>query len=428
MNGRIRYKQCGNCDREAPLEAFYDALLPHLKAYGIAAEFPTDYPSTETYTAGIKFDIRIGEPPHAIRYDREQESLYGNGADFKRLEAVALSQLETGEELSLKIGIDNYHPPGFKLTVEFEGERAQVEAMQNAVEPVLARYKFNSVELEIKPLDKESQADDNAAETARASTANQSPSANNSPKTPATDYQTKTVVAERPARGTGFNLLMGAALLLIGIPAAVQFYSRLRYDGFPVKQKIFWGALSLIFIGAAAWSFVRAAKIYIQDERNKPQYEPIDPQTIPKPAKRVEVRAHLVPAVALAFLIVFFGGTSLIALSASSIGLTNLVVTAFSLSIIFVNSALFFRARRKSARAFDASGIERGDGRQFSWAEFRGTIIRTGNTRYGLKGVWRTELAFAGGEEAWLIANRIKNYDDVYALVNKLPRAVLKDP
>lgn len=107
MSGRVHYKQCGKFAQEAPLEAFYDALLPHLKAYGIAAEFPADYPSTETYIAGITFDTWIGEPPHAIRYDREQESFYSNAGDFKHLEAVALSHLGTGERLSLKIGINN---------------------------------------------------------------------------------------------------------------------------------------------------------------------------------------------------------------------------------------------------------------------------------------------------------------------------------
>ncbi len=76
-------------------------------------------------------------------------------------------------------------------------------------------------------------------------------------------------------------------------------------------------------------------------------------------------------------------------------------------------------------RVFDENGIERGDGRRFSWDEFRGVVIRTGNTSYGLRGVWRTEFAFAGGEEAWIIPNRVKNYDEISGYISRLPRAVL---
>lgn len=79
--------------------AFYAALLPHLKAYGITAEFPADKPSTETYISGIDFDIWIGKPPHAIRYGRTQESFYSLAYDDKLLEASALANLETGDKL-----------------------------------------------------------------------------------------------------------------------------------------------------------------------------------------------------------------------------------------------------------------------------------------------------------------------------------------
>ncbi len=411
-------------------------LLPLLKAYGVTAEFPADKPSTETYISGIKFDVWIGESPHAIHYGRTQESFYSNAFDDKLLEASALANLETGKKLSFKIISGNtvpvqYHSSGFSLTIEIAGEKEQVEAMRNAVEPLLARHRFDSVELEIKPLDEESQESVNTSKPEPDAGENysdrqpESPPAA-SPKILPADYQTKTVVPEQPTRSKGFNLLMGAALLLIGILVFIQFYSRLQYGGFLLKQKIFWGAVICIFIGAATWLFIRTFKIYRHEQLNKPQYAPIDWQMIAKPTGRIQVRSYRFPAIALTILIVFFGGATWIALFGSrEIRLTNLVSTAFSLSIIFVNGFLFFRAKRKSVRIFDENGIERGDGRRFSWDEFRGVVIRTGNTPYGLRGVWRTELAFTGGEKAWIIPNRVKNYDEIFGYISRLPRAVL---
>lgn len=442
MSRRIYYKQSGVfIHRQAPsLEEFYAALLPHLKAYGITAEFPADKPSTETYISGIKFDVWIGEPPHAIHYGRTQESFYSLAYDDKLLAADALADLETGEKLSFKISSSNsvpshYQSSGYSLTIEMAGEKARVEAMRNAIELLLVKHQFDSVELEVKPLAEESPGAVNPLKPEQDSATNkppqrrEAPLADNLPSKTSADHQTRTVVPEQPTRSKSFNLLMGAALLLIGIPVFIQFYSRLQYSGFLLEQKFFWGAVSLILIGAATRLFVRAFVIYRQEQLNKPHYEPIDWQTTAKPTNRIKVRSYRLPAVALAILIVFFGGATWIALFGSSkIRLTNSVVAAFSLSIIFANGFLFFRAQRKSARMFDENGIERGDGRRFSWDEFRGVVIRSANTRYGLRGVWRAELVFKGDEEAWIIPNRVKNYDEISAYLSALPRAVSVSP
>jgi hypothetical protein len=39
----------------------------------------------------------------------------------------------------------------------------------------------------------------------------------------------------------------------------------------------------------------------------------------------------------------------------------------------------------------------------------------------------RTELVFSNGGEAWIIPQKIKNQMEVFAFVDKLPHAVLKE-
>ena len=86
------------------------------------------------------------------------------------------------------------------------------------------------------------------------------------------------------------------------------------------------------------------------------------------------------------------------------------------------------RARRNAARSIDNSGITRGDGRHFSWNDFCGVVSQTAfNRRTQRKYVWRVELAFENGETAWLIPNRIKNYDEVFNYIANLPTATLKN-
>lgn len=411
MSEKFRYKQSGgfNFRNEPPLEEFYDALLPYLEAYGVTAKFPPNNPSTQTYTTGIEFDEWIGEPPHAVRYRRFQESLYSMGYDDKYLEAAALTHLETGETLSFKINITNdvpaQNPSGFWLTLYFEGEKTRIEAMRAAFEPIFIKYQFNSVELEIKPLVEESHL----------------------PEVLLKNRQAETVFPEQPARNPSFNFLMSAALSIIGIVLAVQTYSRLKLGGDFGRPELFFGTIALTFLSASLGLFVRAIKIVCQDKINKPQYEMIDRRMIPKLTSRIEIKYSRVPDVALACLVFFFGGVILFALFGSSIKPVNLVVVFLSLSILSVICFPVFRSKRKAVRLFDAGGVERGDGQRFSWQDFRGTVTRTGNTRYALKVVWRVELVFADGEEVWIISQRVKNYQEVFDFVNCLPTAVLKE-
>jgi hypothetical protein len=54
-------------------------------------------------------------------------------------------------------------------------------------------------------------------------------------------------------------------------------------------------------------------------------------------------------------------------------------------------------------------------------------VTQKARNRYARQYVWREELVFSGGEEAWIIPNRIKNYDEVFAYLDTLPRAVFKE-
>ena len=72
----------------------------------------------------------------------------------------------------------------------------------------------------------------------------------------------------------------------------------------------------------------------------------------------------------------------------------------------------------------DNSGVTRGDGRHFAWQDFCGVISQTAfNQRTQRRYLWRKELAFADGETAWIIPNRIKNYNEISAFLDTLPRA-----
>lgn len=150
MIDNINYEEFGEIAGKMPLESLYGAMLPILKNYGLTAEFPADKPSLDYSTNGIEFAVLIGESPSAMHYIKWQESPYANGGLELTLESDTLVHTKTGDKLSLKIFITDYisgmtHANGVLwLTVNFRGEESEVEALKNAVAPVLTEYKFNS--------------------------------------------------------------------------------------------------------------------------------------------------------------------------------------------------------------------------------------------------------------------------------------------
>ena len=97
------------------------------------------------------------------------------------------------------------------------------------------------------------------------------------------------------------------------------------------------------------------------------------------------------------------------------------------MSVLVAICYLMIRAKRRAVRQFDASGITRGDGRHFAWNEFQGVLSRIDINYAREKYAWRVELAFANGEKAWIIPNRIKDPEEVFTYVAALPGARLKD-
>lgn len=189
-------------------------------------------------------------------------------------------------------------------------------------------------------------------------------------------------------------------------------------------EAILSGAGSLILFGGAMFLFTLAVKA----RKHKPQYASIDWRTIPLPTRRIEVQYKRIYDILFVFIILFFAGMMMLVFLANGLRLTSAILLFLIVSFLLAFGYLMLRAKRQAARLFDASGITRGDGRHFPWNEFQGVVTRIDiNLRTRRKYVWRIELAFANGEKAWIIPNRLKNAEEVFSFVAALPRAVLKN-
>lgn len=158
MSDFLEYEEFGEISRAAPLEAFYEAMLPFLKNYGLTAQFPIDKPSLAESIYGIEHDVLLGDVPNAVRYLKWQESPYANGAFELTLESDALVHKKTGKNLAFSIFISDYisglkHESGnFNVILKFHGEKSEVEALRKSIAPVLEKYNFRSHELKINSL------------------------------------------------------------------------------------------------------------------------------------------------------------------------------------------------------------------------------------------------------------------------------------
>lgn len=190
------------------------------------------------------------------------------------------------------------------------------------------------------------------------------------------------------------------------------------------------GAGGLVLFGIALM-FFRAA---FRARKRKNYYEEIDWRTTLMPTARLEVRFAYFQNILLIGLIAFFGlliAFNLYQTLTSPFSSGNEIIVKGGLSLFVVALCLFLvflmiRAKRRAVCIFDASGITRGDGRHFYWAEFCGVVTQTARNRFGKSYVWRTELAFSGGETAWIIPPRIKNAPEVFAYIAQFPPAKLK--
>lgn len=180
---------------------------------------------------------------------------------------------------------------------------------------------------------------------------------------------------------------------------------------------------SFVLFGIALLLFRKALKA----RKIKPQYELINWRTIPMPTSRIEVRQKRIYDVLSAFVVIFFGGMILLMLLTNGIRNVSVILTVLILAFLSVFGFLLLRAKNQTVRLFDASGITRGDGRQFSWNEFCGVVTRIDINYAREQYAWRVEFAFANGEAAWIIPHRIKNAEEVFKFIAALPGAFLKD-
>lgn len=241
--------------------------------------------------------------------------------------------------------------------------------------------------------------------------------------------------AARPV-DSSFKIFAGLVFLIPAVAVAVWAYwcfNGTAYYSDTERGNLegaICSAVSLLFLVNALRLFVGA----FSARGIKPQYEPLERRAILMPTRRVEVKFKRFYDVLFALVAVFFFGMSLLFFyqtfdsqfkSSSGAIIKGVLFPAAMLLILLGIVFLQLRAKRRAVRLFDASGITRGDGQRFSWDQFRGVVTRLDfNFQTQRRYVWRVELAFAGGEAAWIIPNRIKNQEEVFAYLAALPRAV----
>lgn len=192
------------------------------------------------------------------------------------------------------------------------------------------------------------------------------------------------------------------------------------------------GAGGFVLFGIALIFFKKA----LSARNQKNFYEKVDFRNIPMPNAPLKVENKNIYRILSWLILIFFGGMFLLITYQSFtnpfISTENAIIRTFMFGVplfffISVFVFLMLRAKRNVVKLIDNSGVTRGDGKHFAWQEFCGVVRQTGfNQRTQRHYLWRVELAFENGETAWIIPNRIKNYDEIFAYIEILPRAELK--
>ena len=192
------------------------------------------------------------------------------------------------------------------------------------------------------------------------------------------------------------------------------------------------GAGGLVLFGIALLFFIMA----FAARNQKNFYEKVDFRNIPMPNAPLKVENKNIYGVLFWLILIFFGGMFLLityqSFSSKFITFENAVIRTVLLGVLlffFISVFLFLmlRAKRNVVKLIDNSGVTRGDGRHFTWQEFCGVVRQTAfNQRTQRHYLWRVELAFENGETVWIIPNRVRNYNEIFAYIETVPDAVLK--
>lgn len=204
-----------------------------------------------------------------------------------------------------------------------------------------------------------------------------------------------------------------------------------RTDRFKLEM-LLSGAGGLVLFGIALLFFIMA----FAARNQKNFYEKVDFRNIPMPNAPLKVENKNIYGVLFWLILIFFGGMFLLityqSFSSKFITFENAVIRTVLLGVplfffIAVFVFLMLRAKRNVVKLIDNSGVTRGDGRHFTWQEFCGVVRQTAfNQRTQRLYLWRVELAFENGETVWIIPNRVRNYNEIFAYIETVPDAVLK--
>ena len=135
------------------------------------------------------------------------------------------------------------------------------------------------------------------------------------------------------------------------------------------------------------------------------------------------VKANQTVFVCLLFLLLFFGLLSLGNLLQLRHGfrLAPLIWAITPIALLSPVLYLVWRGHSRSVKIFTEDGVTRNDGYRFSWSELDCVIMQLHRVRNRGDVLWRIEIHFKNGGNAWLIPNKIANYADVAAYVTALP-------
>lgn len=138
-------------------------------------------------------------------------------------------------------------------------------------------------------------------------------------------------------------------------------------------------------------------------------------------ARSVKVHYSRLHSALFACLSIFFIGLSLVVMAVNGLTGAAVLIIALNIIVLFVLYYVMSRARKRAACLFDPSGVTRGDGRRFSWSDFKGVdYLMAVKPQSGREYLWRIELAFTGGA-AWIIPQRVNNLDEINEVVDRLP-------
>jgi len=156
-------------------------------------------------------------------------------------------------------------------------------------------------------------------------------------------------------------------------------------------------------------------------------YNEIDWKAMPKNMDSLSILYSKASAIAAALVYIFFGGLTLLLLFGNGLKTPGVFIALANILILAVVVYLRARANRRAVKSFNATGVLTGNGQTFLWGDFRGRVVRTGTSRYGVNYIWRIELIFTENRQAWIIPMRVKNFNEVNAFLETLPTATVKE-